>query len=629
MIKNKIIVSGIILFLIISSGCSVLGNNLAIEEQDSSEGKIKFSKAFSEPKIIKNDNFIKIDIKEANEIKAIDNNPKIPFFTKTFELPFNSNIKNINTSISNVFEKDLSQVLTKNHFQKLTTMKDSNLIEIKNEKKISNTEFDWYEINKGTGLNKENRHVLFISLDVYPVHILSEENKLEYIKDIKIEIDYDEPSFKSEKENSVDLLIISPKEFKPDLVKLVNHKNNYNIKTNLTTLDYIYENYQGRDAQEKIKFYIKEKLDNLSIKYVLLVGSIKKLPIRSTDAYPWRGFGSNILSDLYYADIYDENFSFCTWDSNDNDVFGEADYEYKTFPPKVYNYDNVDLYPDVHIGRIACRNNKEVKTMVNKIINYEKNTYDQLWFKKIILAGGDTFPPGKLAPFNVFEGEITNEKVSQQLPDFEPIKLWSSKRNLNAFTFNRAINRGAGFLTYAGHGFEHGWGTYRANALRSKMGITNPLYYTPFLQGLKNNDKLPIVFFDACLTAKLDFNMTSLKNYYPKMANIIRLLTGFDHNPDNYFPCFAWSMVSKEGGGSIAAIGSTRPAYTLVDEDGVYMGAGYLDVHFFKSYYEGITVGEMLTHSQIDYLNNKGEDIFTLEEFILLGDPSLRVGGFP
>jgi hypothetical protein len=37
----------------------------------------------------------------------------------------------------------------------------------------------------------------------------------------------------------------------------------------------------------------------------------------------------------------------------------------------------------------------------------------------------------------------------------------------------------------------------------------------------------------------------------------------------------------------------------------------------------------MLTAAQNDYLNNVGKDYFTIEEFLLLGDPSLMVGGYP
>jgi hypothetical protein len=60
----------------------------------------------------------------------------------------------------------------------------------------------------------------------------------------------------------------------------------------------------------------------------------------------------------------------------------------------------------------------------------------------------------------------------------------------------------------------------------------------------------------------------------------------------------------------------------------VYAGAGYMDVRFFHSYEEGITVGEMLTRAQNDYINNVMKDFFTVEEYLLLGDPSMMVGGY-
>ena len=138
--------------------------------------------------------------------------------------------------------------------------------------------------------------------------------------------------------------------------------------------------------------------------------------------------------------------------------------------------DGVDLFADVHIGRLACTNNDEVDVVVGKIIQYEQDSYGTSWFHKIILAGGDTFPPFYGSERNVFEGEITNEHVAQTLPDFDHILLWSSQRSLNAMTFNREITKGSGFLSYAGHGFEHGWGTYKPNAMLDKM----ILYYMPF-----------------------------------------------------------------------------------------------------------------------------------------------------
>ena len=307
---------------------------------------------------------------------------------------------------------------------------------------------------------------------------------------------------------------------------------------------------------------------------------------------------------------------FCTWDSNGNNRFGEIQ-------QNGYDIDGVDLYADVHIGRLACADLTEVDTAVNKIIQYEQNTYGSDWFKKIIVAGGDTFPLIYAAAPFIYEGEITNKKILEQLPEFTPVKLWASRWNLNALTFNFAINKGAGFVSYSGHGFEHGWGTYRPNAIRNRL-IS---YYTPFVQYLNNQNMLPIIFFDACLTAKLDFNITDLYDY-PKILRILELFIDLNYDPTHYYTVAAWSFIKENDGGAVATIGATRTAYSWVDPSGPIAGAGLLNLEFFKAYEEGITLGEMLTKAQIGYIDQAGKDYFTIEEFILLGDPSLKVGGY-
>ncbi|MFH1100873.1 MAG: C25 family cysteine peptidase [Methanobacteriota archaeon] len=492
----------------------------------------------------------------------------------------------------------------------------------------------WFSCMKGVGQTSTGDHSLFLSLHLQPIRYSPQENTIYYVTEMTIQITYQEPEYTpvSPTSTNYDLVIITPTDFSDYLHPLITHKNTHGVNTVMMTVENIYASYPGRDPAEQIKYFIKYAVETWNTRYVLLIGDITKIPIRATHAYPWnegKDFGGNILTDMYYADLYDENYSFCSWDANNNSIFGEVQYG-EGFPPAMNNTDNVDLYPDVQIGRLPCTNTDEVRLLVDKIITYEDSTYDQIWFKRIILVGGDTFPPGKGSPRNIFEGEITNTMVAQQLSGFEQIRLWSSKRNLNAITFNQAIDTGAGFLTYAGHGFEHGWGTYRSNYPFGRMGLTQPLYYTPMLRFLHNQEKLPIIFFDACLTAKLDFNISDLERYYPSMIGLLRRFTQLSYfTRTDYFPCFAWSFLVKEDGGAIATIGATRPAYTMVDENGVYAGAGYLDVHFFKAYTEGVTVGEMFTGAQTDYLNNVGKDFFTLEEFMLLGDPSLRVGGYP
>ncbi len=628
--KSKRMIFSIILIFILMVVPIVNGSVLKINN-DYTINELVFSKNFSTPLINNRDEFINIGLEEANSFISIEGHPKIPIYLEVFELPFGSEIIDVSYEIL-----EIENIVIEKLIEPVPQYQDIN--DITSKKSIfneiiynSNHQYpiEWVDYQTGVGLNNYNELVLFLSVRINPIKYYPLDGIVEYMSDISIEVKYYEPQLiEISNDDDYDLVLITPSEFSNSLSPLVDHKNNHGMKTIIKTLEEIYLNFDGRDEQEKIKYFIKYSIEEWNTKYILLVGDIKKLPIRTTDAYPWSGHhGYGLLSDLYYSDIYDKDYMFCTWDSNNNNVFGEieeSDHYYGFI-----DLDDVDLYPDVHIGRIPCTTLEELSIVINKIITYEEYTYDQNWFKKIILAGGDTFPLSKFSPPFVYEGEITNTKVGQQLPGFEQIRLWASKHNLNAHTFNKAIREGAGFLSYAGHGFEHGWGTYRPNAIRNKMGILQPFYYSTFIKYIKNDFRLPIIFFDACLTAKLDFNINDLKDYYGLPVTLFNLLMGNRYSESDFFPCIAWSFLKDEMGGSIATIGATRSAYTHVDKYGVYAGAGYLDVHFFKAYEDGTYLGNMLTKSQVDYINYVGKDFFTIEEFMLIGDPSLKVGGYP
>ena len=150
-------------------------------------------------------------------------------------------------------------------------------------------------------------------------------------------------------------------------------------------------NTNGEDLAEKIKKYIYEE----DIPYVLLVGGYRsflgldkpelQLPLRwicLEESEP------GYVSDYYYSDTtyYDQitkEYKFDNWDSNGNGKYGEDSWT---------GYDDLDLMPDVALGRLAGRNEKEVTIMVDKIINYEntdKTSTD--WFNRIMTATGDDF----------------------------------------------------------------------------------------------------------------------------------------------------------------------------------------------------------------------------------------------
>jgi hypothetical protein len=128
--------------------------------------------------------------------------------------------------------------------------------------------------------------------------------------------------------------------------------------------------------------------------------------------------------------------------------------------------DRPDLVPDVSLGRLPCINEQELRTVVRKIIRYEKRvSSSDAWFKTMVVAGGDTYP-GR-TPYN--DGEVYTQQALDLMPGFTPVKLWTSDGSLKKpRDVVSAVNKGCGFLFLSGHGNPKLWGTRRSVQKKKK-----------------------------------------------------------------------------------------------------------------------------------------------------------------
>jgi hypothetical protein len=559
--------------------------------------------SFSEPLLQDHNQYITVNIDETSSYAREPGNPLLPTFTKLYTFPIGTVIKEVSCISSSIQKIPLSKEILPASYPSPVSFIDS--YELKNHQVKNNVIYQRakfypdkrFSYRVGRGLDGDNQ-VLLVAIQYFPLMYSPSNNVLLFSSDATINIIYENPIDINENPDDYDLVIIAPSEFTASLQPLIDHKNQFGIVTTLKTTEDIYSEYQGRDEEEKIKYFIKDSLEVLGVDYVIVMGSIYKVPMRYSMVSLWH-FEEDTLTDLYYSDIYDQYGDFSSWDTNNNDKFGEND-------------DDVDLYPDVHIGRLACDSVEEVDIVVDKIIHYETETYESEWFYDMIFIGGNTFRwnPG-------YEGEENNQIIMDIMSDFDPTLIWTSLRNFNRRTINNAINQGAGFLDYSGHGFEHGMGTYPPLMNRLKF------YFSPYINDLVNGYQLPIMFFDACLTAKLDFILQDILDYKEYfLFNILAKIIGIDTSIS--LPVFAWYFVKHEGGGAIATIGATRTAYGGVDD-----GAGKMSIEFFSAYESSDTLGQMMTQAQNEYITDVPNDEFTVEEFTLLGDPTLKLGGYP
>jgi len=565
---------------------------------------------FSAPELLIQNNTTMVQIDEIKTYTQSYISPSLPVYRKVYTLPVDVKIISVQCTTKQKQSIPLNNPLALSQ----QSMPSSSMIDteylIQNKENVP-IELDTiypplpFEYHLGRGIQK-NIPTLFLVVTYYPVQYDATHMNLFYHPNLELDVTYEKINTSKEPidtEKNNDLVLITPEIFTDALTPLLHHKNSIGTQTTLKTLEEIYTSYPGRDQEEQIKYYIKDAIETQGISYVLLIGSIYQLPIRTSNTSIFGNWEHAVLSDLYYADIYMANNSFSSWDTNDNDIFGET------------GTDTLDLYPDVSVGRLACDTIQEVSIVVDKIITYELNTFGEEWFHQMIFIGGNTFPGILFNRGN--EGEEHNEIIMDIMTDFEPSAIiWTSERNFNPLTINRALNKGAGFVDYSGHGFEHGMGTYTTHGRRLKA------YVTPYVSGLRNEYKLPIIFFDACLTAKLDFIVQDILDY--KQFRVFDLIARiFQVNTSIPLPCYAWSFVNHENGGAIATIGATRTAFGGKD-----FGCEKLSTDFFSAYERGIRLGNMFSQAQTTYRHDLYDDEFTIEEFLLLGDPSLHIGGY-
>jgi hypothetical protein len=387
--------------------------------------------------------------------------------------------------------------------------------------------------------------------------------------------------------------------------------------------------WQGRDNPEKIKFFIKKAYDEWDIKYVMLVGDFRKMPVRYVyNDEPSGYYEPRFLSELYYADLYDKNNTFSSWDYNQNGVYGE-------WIGDSAEDKNIDLHPEVCVGRLACRNSNEVNIMVRKIITYETQTYSSEWFKRFVVVAGDTYPPGQY-PFDTseYEGEENTKKAIKNMTQtgFEINRMWVSTGNFTGpLSLIRTMNKGCGIMFFEGHASPMAWGTHPPEIEKNGTwiwGLKNQ--HIPLLM---NGYKLPVVMAGACHNGM--FDVTPM--------NLLKLLKGETLHPGDWaLECWAWKLTSHPYGGSIATIANTGLGYTKEDKQCRHGAGDYMDQQFFYEYGQNKTtiLGEIWANSinryiqkyPVDWSEPAGSDSAidakTVQEYTLLGDPSLQIGGY-
>jgi hypothetical protein len=652
-------------FTCIVIGMLLCSSVLAVGQKNESTTQSKsLSVTFQEPSIIDNEQTVSIGMQGAPACLYQAGKPVLPMYTTTWELPFGSIIKDIYLDTTPIQTALLSKRITSAPYPVIgdTAPKyDQNYIDTK---LYSSSEFyptEWFSYSTGGGLNNQSNHVTFVTLQVYPVRYSPATRTISYVDQIDITVTYTSPEQSPFPTNSIyDLVIITPALFVLPLKRLAEHKNSIGIRTQIKTLESIDREYNGADKPEEIKLFIKDAVENWGIKYVLLIGGLRShfigkprdnanegsrdwyLPVRYSNLWDEGDlYDPGFICDLYFADLYDSQGDFCNWDSGGDGIYGGWSGNPSLSSPPDYVTDQIDFYPDVYVGRLPCRNIREVSNMVNKIITYEKTPADPTWFQNVVAVSGDPYDDSG-TDYN--EGELVTEKALTYLPGYQYQRLYASNKDSNPLstplTSNiiREINKGCGFLFFDGHGSPVWWDTYWPGEFTTLIRRGGLSYFD--IYKIHNADQLPICVIGGCHCCQFNVSvlstLTDIRNTHSMWTFGVPL-------PE----CLGWALTMKSNGGAIATIGSTGLGYeasgdvgdlngdALNEPDCVEALGGYLQSQFFKSYGLGYTsnLGDTWGNAICGYLAaypgmKNRSDAKTIEQWVLLGDPSLMIGGY-
>ncbi|HUU44423.1 MAG TPA: C25 family cysteine peptidase, partial [Acidobacteriota bacterium] len=363
-------------------------------------------------------------------------------------------------------------------------------------------------------------------------------------------------------------VIITSSALESAFTPLAAWKTQKGVPAKIVTTQQIYAEYTGADNAEQIRNFIQTAYADWGTVWVLLGGDTPIVPQRVAWAMDCE-YGSTdhnyIPADLYYSDLDGD------WDANGNGVYGEVD-------------DNVDLYPDVFVGRACCDNLSEAEAWVSKLLVYEQAPptdyqLNMAFFAEILWSSPYT---DSSVPKNVIDSLCVP-------PRYDPItKLYESLGNESQTTVVQALNDGQSIVNHNGH------------CWIDLMGVGSGYLSNPDMDGLTNGARQTSVLFSiGCWPAAFDYD------------------------------CLAEHFITNPTGGGVAFIGNSRygwgspgnPEYGYSDRyDRQFFAALLVD-----SLYQ---LGSALAKAKTYYVpHTRDENVYRWcqYEVNLLGDPEMPV----
>ena len=411
--------------------------------------------------------------------------PELPIFSRLISIPegsgFRINISNVNSSIIKPSEKKIE-----GHLFPAQESESKSIQRTKPQFKLDKRTYASKDFIPGDTVKIESlgtsRNTRLANLYISPVRYNPHSNQVAVITSMRIEITFVN-SVKTAKgalssdralfnetldkgvlnfnprevipgysDQAVKMIIVTDTSFRKLLEPFIKWKTQKGFRVKVL---YKGTRYAGNDFSHLkdtlTKIYKAGSASDPPPEYLLIIGDVTRIPYYGTG-------GSENITDMYY---------------------GEFD-------------GNGDYIPEMFIGRLPVADTTQLKTVLNKIIQYEKFDFVDInnFYSRAIASAG--YDAGYASYMN---GQLKYAFTNYLTP----------ANGINGYRFNypesetskdsiiKIINKGVSFINYTGHGDESGW--LHVNIKSSDI------------QSFENKNMYPFIISNACRTA--EFNLAN------------------------------------------------------------------------------------------------------------------------
>ena len=379
----------------------------------------------------------------------------------------------------------------------------------------------------------------------------------------------------------VEYVIVTNDAMAPVFQQLADWKTQTGVPAVVRTLSFIQQQYpSAADDAERIRLFLRDAYTRWGTKWALLGGDTDVIPDRLAYCNFYVPGGEMIASDLYYSCL-DGN-----WNADGDSLYGEA--YYNSASPG----DNVDLMPDIYVGRAPTTTPADAQVFVNKTLQYEKTPLGNYEFRWLFFAEVLFPQPWTPGTTPTFDGAGLAEQLlplTDEQPQLHVARLY---QNYTDTTFRAgalpetkvgvvdSLNSGFGLGLHVGHGY------------RNVMEVGDGDLTNADASALVNGNQLFNLYSINCTSAAIDF------------------------------PRIGEAFVLNPNGGAVTNVGSTRFDFPSEGQAFQY--------EYFRQFFEGgvSAVGQLQALQKLPFIASStydGVDRWTELTLLELGDPELHM----